>query len=152
MLAAHLLAFLLNLFYSFGPISSNIQTATIHLSIENIQRVKGSVRIAIYEGENDFLKDDQAVVTKVVLVEKLEPLTVKFPNLPFGSTYTIAIYHDENDNNKLDTNFMGVPKEPYGFSNNAPSKWGPPKYEEAVFTLNESDKYMVITVKKWSKQ
>lgn len=71
--------------------------------------------------------------------------------MTFGE-YSIAVYHDWNSNDKLDTNILGIPNEPYGFSNNARSKWGPPKYEIAQFELNQSKKEMVIQVKKWSKQ
>ena len=47
---------------------------------------------------------------------------------------------------------MGIPKEPYGFSNNARSKWGPPKYEAARFDLQEAEVRTFITVKSWIKQ
>ena len=107
--------------------------------------------IAIFEGEENFLKDGQAVASNIALVEKTGSLSVDFPNLPFGE-YSIAVYHDINGNEKLDTNLFGVPTEPYGFSNNARSKWGAPKYKIARFQLNQSEKIMVIDVKKWSKQ
>ena len=57
-----------------------------------------------------------------------------------------------NNNNKLDTNLFGIPKEPYGFSNNARSKWGPPKYEIAKFELNQKVLNISAAVKVWSKQ
>ena len=99
----------------------------------------------------DSLKDDKAVASKIALVEKIGTLAVTFPNLPHGD-YSVAVYHDVNGNQKLDTNLFGVPTEPYGFSNNARSKWGAPKYKVARFQLNQSEQNMVIDVKKWSKQ
>lgn len=58
---------------------------------------------------------------------------LRFDGLPRG-TYAVAVIHDENGNNRLDT-FAGVPREGYGFSNNAPVRFGPPKFAAARFDL-----------------
>ena len=44
-------------------------------------------------------------------------------------TYAVAIYHDENDNHHFDRNFLGLPSEGYGFSNNAAPLFAPPRYD-----------------------
>ena len=62
---------------------------------------------------------------------------VIFKNLPRGE-YAVSFVHDENDNKKMDTNFLGIPKEDYGCSNNATGFMGPPKYEDAKFMLEEN--------------
>lgn len=142
-------SYLLLLNISF--LNPNISIGEIELEIQNIQQAKGSIQIAIYRGEEKFLEDGQEIVTKAVLVEKEGALTVSFDNLAFGE-YSIAIYHDVNDNKKLDTNLVGIPNEPYGFSNDAKSKWGPPKYQAARFNLNQNRQEMVIQLKKWIKQ
>jgi len=128
-----------------------VDTCTLNLSIQNIEKPMGNIMVAVFEGEDNFLKDDKAVASKITLVEKMGSLKVSFPNLPHGE-YSIAVYHDVNGNHKLDTNIFGVPTEPYGFSNNARSKWGAPKYKVARFQLNQLEQNMVINVKKWSKQ
>jgi len=108
--------------------------------------------IAVFKGADNFLEDGKDIASKMALVEKTGEVSLIFPSLPFGDDYSVAVYHDVNDNEKLDTNLFGVPTEPYGFSNNARSKWGAPKYDVARFELNQSTKNMVIQVKKWSKQ
>jgi len=128
-----------------------IATSTLNLSIQNIEKATGNIMVAVFAGEENFLKDDKAVAAKMALVEKIGALKVSFPNLPHGE-YSVAVYHDVNGNQKLDTNLFGVPTEPYGFSNNARSKWGPPKYNVAHFQLNQLEQNMVINVKKWSRQ
>lgn len=128
------------------------QKSTLNLTIQNIQKVEGKVMIAVFKGEGNFLEDGKAIASKIALVEKTGALTVVFPNLPLGKDYAVAVYHDVNGNEKLNTNLFGVPTEPYGFSNNARSKWGAPKYNIARFELNELTKNMIIQVKKWSKQ
>lgn len=66
--------------------------------------------------------------------------------VPFG-TYAVRLYHDENDNGELDTNVFGVPREAYGFSNNARGRFGPPNFEEAAFTVESDSLSLTITAK-----
>ena len=49
--------------------------------------------------------------------------------------YAVSVFHDENMNRKLDKNFVGIPREGYGTSNNPKRKMGPPDFEEAKFQL-----------------
>ncbi|HNI91331.1 MAG TPA: DUF2141 domain-containing protein, partial [Leptospiraceae bacterium] len=56
----------------------------------------------------------------------------------------IGIMHDENNNLKMDTNLIGIPKEGYGVSNNVKSKLGPPKYEDAKITLQSANTIIQI--------
>ena len=60
--------------------------------------------------------------------------TAVFDAVPPGR-YAVQAYHDENNNGRLDRNFLGIPSEPYGFSNNARSATRAPTYDEAAFTL-----------------
>ncbi|NHB67762.1 DUF2141 domain-containing protein [Perlabentimonas gracilis] len=63
----------------------------------------------------------------VIVIEGLEP-----------GKYAFKFIHDENNNNKLDTNWLGIPKEGFGFSNNPSMTFGPPSFEKTIFELNES--------------
>lgn len=134
------------------PTFTFAQTRDLEVKVENIRKAQGQIMIAVFKGADNFLEDDKDIASKKALVEKKGAINISFPNLPFGADYSIAVYHDVNGNEKLDTNLFGVPTEPYGFSNNARSKWGAPKYRIARFSLNESTNKMVIQVKKWSKQ
>jgi uncharacterized protein (DUF2141 family) len=66
-----------------------------------------------------------------------------FTNLNPG-VYAVSTFHDENSNAKLDTNFLGIPKENYGFSNNASQPFGPPSFEEAAFEVKVNS---IVTIK-----
>ncbi len=57
-------------------------------------------------------------------------------------TYAIGVYIDENENGKLDTNFFGIPKEQYGFSNNTKA-FGIPKFEAAAFAIDTYKKVQI---------
>jgi len=60
--------------------------------------------------------------------------TVTLADLPEGAL-AISAFHDTNGNGRLDRNAMGIPTEPYGFSNNATGQFGPPRFEQAQLTL-----------------
>jgi uncharacterized protein (DUF2141 family) len=66
-----------------------------------------------------------------------------FADLPAGF-YAVSVFHDENMNEKLDKNFMGVPKEGYGASNNPKKKMGPPNFDEAKFQSGVADQSVEI--------
>lgn len=100
------------------------QMFTVH--IKNVKNEKGQLVIAIFDNENDFLEKPYMVVRASATMPEL---LVNFENLKFGS-YAVSIIHDENENDKLDTNFFGVPKEGFGFSNNAMGTFGPPNFDK----------------------
>ena len=53
--------------------------------------------------------------------------------------YAVAVYHDENDNHHFDKNFLGLPAEGYGFSNDAPTLFGPPAFDAARLVVRPGD-------------
>ena len=61
----------------------------------------------------------------------------RIENVPPGR-YALLVYYDENGNDRIDRNFIGIPKEPLGFSNRYQPK-GPPSYSRAAFVLNEGE-------------
>ncbi|MDR0612870.1 MAG: DUF2141 domain-containing protein, partial [Dysgonamonadaceae bacterium] len=65
--------------------------------------------------------------------------------LPEGE-YAISVYHDENDNNKLDTGVFGIPTEGYGFSNNVKGFMGPPSFKESKFSLTKDSTLIRINL------
>lgn len=66
-----------------------------------------------------------------------------FKDIPYGD-YPIKLYHDENGNKKLDKNFVGIPREPYGFSNNARGTLSAPEFAKARFALDAANKAIEI--------
>ncbi len=141
-----LLLLLLSTFHT-----ASLAQGTISLTVQNITTPKGTIMVALYDSESTFLSEDQTAAGQAKKVQQTGAVTVSFKEVPYG-TYTLAVFHDINDNGELDTNLFGVPKEPYGFSNNASSKWGAPKYEVARFELQQPELTMQVSVKKWSEQ
>ena len=117
-------------------LGTNAQEETFNLTvnISGLNSDKGTLLIGIYNKKEDFLnKQFKGEISKI----ENKKSVVIFKNLPKGE-YAVSFVHDENDNKKMDTNFLGIPKEDYGCSNNATGFMGPPKYEDAKFMLEEN--------------
>ena len=69
-------------------------------------------------------------------------MDINFDNLTSGS-YAVSVIHDENANNTLDTNWIGIPKEGYGFSGNKMGLAGPPSFNDAEVTLQTSQRVVI---------
>lgn len=113
----------------------------LEVTVKNIKDIKGTIRVALYNNEKDFLEN--FLQGKIVKVTGNEAKIV-FENLKPGD-YAVSVFHDENENEKLDSGFMGIPNEPYGFSNDAMGTFGPPSFEKAKMSLT-SDKISVINL------
>ena len=113
--------------------SLNAVADTLTLQITDVRTDAGKLMIAIL-GSAAAYDDKAAPSASVILPARIGTVTYTTDALPAGE-YAIRVMHDENDNGKLDANFVGIPKEPYGFSNNARGRMGPPKWEAARFSL-----------------
>jgi uncharacterized protein (DUF2141 family) len=97
----------------------------------------GLIRVALFNGTEGFPGDpSKAVRTQPSQIDpQTKSARVVFNGLAPG-TYAVSVFHDENMNGKLDKNFVGIPKEGYGASNNPEKKMRPPAFDEAKFSLN----------------
>lgn len=98
----------------------------------------GNLSVGIFS-EAQSQKNSGKVFGKVAsMIGKTVPITAQKMSvqiqLPMGK-YAVAIFQDENKNNKLDKGMFGIPKEPYGFSNNAKATFSAPKFEKASFSV-----------------
>jgi uncharacterized protein (DUF2141 family) len=121
-----------------------IKSSVFELVIEGISEQKGEIRIAVFNSEKDYKDKENPVHTVVIPVEE-NSVTWTQDSLPFG-TYAIAVYHDKNVNGELDSNLLGIPKEAYGFSNNARGRFGPASWEDAHFEVSSEESTMAIKV------
>lgn len=119
-----------------GISSSNAQEETFNLTVNiaGINSDKGSLLVGIYKTEKSFLK--KPFKSDIIKIKNKKSIVI-FKNIPKG-TYAVSFVHDENNNKKMDTNFIGIPKEDFGCSNNATGFMGPPKYKDAKFQLTEN--------------
>lgn len=127
---------LILLFTFTGLFSTNAQEETFKLTvnISGLNSDKGNLMVGVYNKKEYFLK--KQFKGKIGKINNKKSVVI-FENLPKGE-YAVSFVHDENDNKKMDTNFIGIPKEDYGCSNNATGFMGPPKYDDAKFQLTKN--------------
>lgn len=118
----------------------------IHVKILNIRNSTGTVDCALFESPVGFPREFLHSARNVMVLKIQEAQArCDFENIPPG-TYAIAIIHDENMNGKLDTNWLGVPKEGYGFSNTAKGVVGAPLFSAASFPYDGQNLDLTISL------
>jgi uncharacterized protein (DUF2141 family) len=123
-------------------IAQEIKGHEITVKIENLNSNNGNIYISLYDTETSFLgKGFKSIISPI----ENKSCTITFKDVPNG-IYAISFFHDENENKKMDTNFLGIPKEDYGCSNNAKGFMGPPKWEDAKFEVNNKSITQTITL------
>ena len=110
------------------------QSGIVKVIITGIENTDGNVEIGIYNSKETFSVFGKEIQGAKVKPIKTGSLNYTFENLLDG-TYAIAVWHDENGNQKMDKNLFGVPKENYGFSKNIFGTFGPPDFEEVSFKV-----------------
>jgi uncharacterized protein (DUF2141 family) len=120
-------------------------TGTLTIIISNFRNNEGKASVALFNQEEAFPKlQEKAVGILYVPINNKKSVAV-FENLPDGE-YAVSVFHDENNNKKMDTNFFGIPKEGVGASNNARGHFGPPKYHDAKFIFNGNMQTLTIDI------
>jgi uncharacterized protein (DUF2141 family) len=127
-------AFALALVLTAGAASA----ARIIITIDGLHSAQGNVFIGLYASPSKFLNGNQSDAMRKVRAST-GPITVTFDNLPPG-TYAVGAYHDENANDHLDTNMLGLPTEGYALSNGVRAVFSKPNFYEAAFTVGAGDK------------
>ena len=122
------------------------ETATIRLNVTHLRSDRGRVNVSLYRSEDGFPGDASRSFKTVRASIQGGKSEVVFADVPSGE-YAVALLHDENNNDRLDTHWTGLPKEGYGVSNNARATLGPPRYANAKFRLEKPGVQLEIKVK-----
>ncbi|MGD0710843.1 MAG: DUF2141 domain-containing protein [Bacteroidales bacterium] len=118
------------LVYSFAK----SQTSKLTVKITPINDIKGQVHIALYNNSDVFLDEGKEYKMAIVNV-KSSTVTYTFSNLPKG-WYAVAIFHDVNCDGECNRNFLGIPTEPYGFSNNVTPTIMAPSFDDCKILVS----------------
>ena len=121
---------------------------TLVVEVHGFQNLSGRCRLALYQNAKGFnqpksawakqtldLPDQGPVIWKVELEDAPESQTL----LGSPTRWAVSAHHDQNNNDQLDKNAFGIPTEPYGFSNNPKRGFGPPKFDEACFSIGSDE-------------
>ena len=117
------------------------------IKVTNIENMKGELLVGIYDSKKTFRKVKKVMKYAVKAVEDGTEVVV-LEDIPAG-IYAVALFQDFNGNRKFDKNFMGVPKEPFGFSTNYIVKRRAPMFKEVTFQHNGTSTELEIQVQEW---
>jgi uncharacterized protein (DUF2141 family) len=104
----------------------------MEVEVTGLTQTEGRVMVGVFSDAGSWLKQAVTGGAAEASQQKDGRVLIKLQDLPEGSL-ALSVFHDVNGNGRLDSNAMGMPKEPYGFSNNAAGNFGPPKFEKAQF-------------------
>ena len=115
----------------------------LSVDVTGVKSNNGSVLVAVYDSSDSFLDSDK-MFSGGSSKAQLGNTWVIIDDLPDGE-YALAIFHDEDGDDELDTNWIGIPKEPICFSIGKMKTFGPPKYHECAFKV-EGDKEIQVSL------
>ena len=138
---------LLVLVLGFQSARAEELTGILMVEISGLKDASGNVYIAVYDSNSTWLSDKMVLNKKVVIADALDGDLVRTELLlPLGN-YALSVFYDQDGDGKLKTNFIGMPKEPIALSNNAVAKFGPPEYDDAVFSLGAQPLIQSLSIK-----
>ena|ERR1700761_6851359 len=118
---------------------------TIRVGISRLRSNTGRVVCALYSSPDGFPKKSGRAISQTNTAISDNKAVCEFSGIAPG-TYAVSVFHDENSNGKLDTNFMGIPREGVGASNGARGHLGPPKFEDAAFQFSGEHLELNVTI------
>jgi uncharacterized protein (DUF2141 family) len=110
-------------------------TFTLKVNIKGFANNNGKALVGLYDAKGKMIKGLEEKITN-------QQVMANFSDLPSGK-YAVRVFHDENNNNNLDTGTFGIPKEKWGVSNNIKHLFSGPTLQEILFEINE-DKVITI--------
>ncbi|MGK2856002.1 MAG: DUF2141 domain-containing protein [Thermoanaerobaculia bacterium] len=121
-------------------------SSVIHVKILNIRNNTGAIACALFESPEGFPKEFLHFATNITIIKIRESAaSCYFADIRPGK-YAMVVIHDENMNGKLDTNWLGVPKEGYGFSNKAKALLSAPSFSAASFQYDGQSTDMTMSI------
>ncbi len=110
--------------FSFGQVALTVE-------IDQLRNNNGKLLLELNNEDEEVIQGFSETIANnkcVIVIKDLKP-----------GKYAFKFFHDENNDEEINTNFMGIPKEGYGFSNNAKGTFGPPSFDKMLFELSKSD-------------
>ena len=131
---------LLGLIIVWGFITTHVQAYDLVINISNIKDLKGELLVSVCQ-DKQLYRQRRCTYQQAIVVNAYA-MQAYFSDLD-KAEYAVLVLQDMNNNHFLDKSFVGMPKEPFGFSNNPSVRFGPPAYKKTAFTL-QSDQQIDI--------
>jgi len=130
------------------PVEGMNPLRTLQVAVDNVRSAQGTIWVGIYQSEEDFLDREKARLVAVKVSEEGRAY-VALPDMEVGKQYALGLFHDVNDNGEFDTNWLGLPAEPWAFSGEPKTRLRLPRFDEVSFRLTDSTTWSVLRLRKW---
>jgi uncharacterized protein (DUF2141 family) len=131
------------------PVSCESESPSLQIKVSNVKKTRGVIVADLHDDVKENFLDWEKVVLRVRATAIGGETSFCMP-VPTTGTYAVAVYHDKNSNAFFDKNFLGLPKERFGMSNNPKFTTKSPKFEEAIFNVPAEGVDMEIKLRRTS--
>lgn len=121
----------------FSAAVSAAENPNLRVIATNVEGDEGQVIVWVYDNKDDWLSDRYRTFKTVKVAGNRVGNSVTLELLLPPGEYALSVFQDVDNDTKLKSNFIGLPKEPAALSNNLRPKFGPPRYKDAVFTIGD---------------
>jgi uncharacterized protein (DUF2141 family) len=125
-----------------GMVANN-GSGTLIVRAQGLESSDGNLRFVLFNSKKNFLKSPTRA--EIIEIEDRQGTWI-IDDLPYG-VYALLVHHDVDASGVMERHWYGKPKEPTGASNDAPSKFGPPKFKDARFPFESPTLTITVTVK-----
>lgn len=124
-------------------ITVTVDASDLLIQIDGISTEKGGrILVGLYDSEDGYLEYGTQFAVIILNITD-ESISGEFSDLPPG-LYAVSVLHDLDGNGEMETGFLGIPKEGYGFSGSEIAQKRPPKFKEAAVSLGENDRRSIV--------
>jgi uncharacterized protein (DUF2141 family) len=116
------------------------------VQVSQLNAADGEVTVTVYPSDPRRFLAPRGKLLRV-RVKTAAPVTRVCFNLPGPDVYAVAVYHDANGNHDFDRNRLGMPAEGYGFSNDAPTRFGVPSFEAVRFAVKAGENALRVKMR-----
>ena len=133
--------------WPFAAAPPAAQTGELLVEARAIRSDRGTVRALAFQSADGFPSDVQRAAGRCSATVSQGTALLRFTGLEVGQTYAVSLFHDENDDRKMNRNWMGIPQEGYGASNDAKATLAPPSFEDARFVFRQSGQRLRVQMR-----
>lgn len=114
------------------------EPGSVTVTVEDFDAAEGQLLVALFRAQDGFPSDPDRAAQKRVVQLSGVPDPIRFEGVPAGA-FAVSVFHDLDSDFELDTNWLGIPSERWGVTNDAEGWLGPPKFSKARLVLHPGE-------------
>ena len=128
-------------FKNYSPVGQG----NLKVVVNGIRNSNGQIGFCLFKTADGFPNHPEKATSTTYVKASGNSAVYTFTNIDLG-VYAVSVFHDENSDKTVNSNFLGIPTEGIGVSNNVKGSFGPPKFEDATFNFAQSGQTITITI------